>query len=410
MKERYKSAPNFNQSQLGVIETDEETIIKSVVIIQIGEDKVGDVIDKDFLSGIVSQGNESDLGIKSRFGHPNMCATTLGTFIGRYKNFSIIEEDGKSKAIADLYLDEITKKTQVEGKGISMHEYITHMAKSNPDMFGNSIHFSGKQKTVKEGEDVIYTNTLILDKFFASDLVDTPAATDNLFKSSNDFGVIVTQFLDENPEIFKTVQDNPKVMDDFINRYTNYTKQKNKDMSLIDTIKKKLGVTKNIDLTLADGEMVTVITDAETPAVEDRITDTEGNPVADGEHVLPEGSAIVTVDSVITEIKDAPSEEEEEEEEEEAEEALSTEEVVALKSFAKSIPDFMESMKTLKEVPEALGLITDTQKSLGDKFTTLAKSVGTEFEPNTDENIEGAGKKNGKEPRVKYTSHTKKNK
>lgn len=197
------------------------------LIVQEGIDKDSGYFGTDFLNALVEHGNAQSKGVKSRFGHPNMCKTTLGTFIGRYKNFKTVTENDRLKAIADLHLDPITKKTQVEGQGISYFDYITDMAENNPDMFGNSIHFTGGSEWTGielEGE------TKEVEKYsfgslVASDLVDSPAATHELFKSSNDFGVLGTQFLDENPEVFKALEDNPQLIDDFFNRYKSYKKK-----------------------------------------------------------------------------------------------------------------------------------------------------------------------------------------
>ena len=130
----FKSLPNFESTNINIDR--ENGIVKNTSIANFGDNQNDSFFDELFLNDIVKLGNESEKGIKSRFGHPNMCATSFGTFIGRYKNFSI--KDGN--VFADLHLDPITKKTQVEGKGITMFEYIMDMAESNADMFGNSIH------------------------------------------------------------------------------------------------------------------------------------------------------------------------------------------------------------------------------------------------------------------------------
>ena len=56
-----------------------------------------------------------------------------------------------------------------------------------------------------------------------------------------------------------------------------------------------------LDLTTVDGTPVIVVTEAEAPKVGDAVTDAEGKPVADGEHIF-EKIKVVTVDGVITEI------------------------------------------------------------------------------------------------------------
>lgn len=73
-------------------------------------------------------------------------------------------------------------------------------------------------------------------------------------------------------------------------------------MSILDKVKSAFGITKkNIDLTLEGGDVVTVITDAESPAVGDKV-EANGQPVADKVHILEDGTEIATQDSVITSI------------------------------------------------------------------------------------------------------------
>jgi hypothetical protein len=186
------------------------------------------------------------------------------------------------------------------------------MAESNPDMFGNSIHiFSECYESEVAGKNRVLHK---LDKFKAVDLVDDPAATDALFSSNpNDLGVIITDFLDNNPKIFHVIQKNPEIIQDFFDRYTNYSNRKsliNYNMNIFDKLKKKLGAKKDdafdIDLTLADGSIVTVITDAEEPQPGDAIVDDTGAPLADNQYVLPDGGAITVTGGVIEEITEAP--------------------------------------------------------------------------------------------------------
>jgi hypothetical protein len=299
-KKFFNALPNFNSKNLNVDR--ENGILKNTCIAQYGENKNDSFFDELFLADIVKFGNQAD-GIKSRFGHPNMCGTSFGTFIGRYKNFNIQNKD----VYADLYLDPITKKTSVEGKGIMMFDYIMDMAESNPDMFGNSIHiFSELYEKEVDGKNRVLH---ILDKFKACDLVDEPAATDTLFSDSKDLGVLVTQFLDNNPQLFATIEKQPDIIQDFFERYTNYSNRKsviNFNMSFLDKMKKKLQGKKDdafdVNITLGDGSIITVVTDATEPQVGDAVTDDTGAPLADDTYVLPDGGTIVVLAGVIDEI------------------------------------------------------------------------------------------------------------
>ena len=308
-KSLFNSLPNFSSTNINVDRKND--VLRNTCVANYGENKNGTFFDDIFLEDLVDQGN-TDKGIKSRFGHPNMCSTSFGSYIGRYKNFSVKTVDNQRKVFADLHLDQITKKTQVEGKGITMYEYIMSMAESNPDMFGNSIHiFADTVEEEINGKVQLLHRSV---KFKACDLVDDPAATDQLFSSSDDLGAIVTNFLDENPRVFESISKNPNIVEDFFERYSNYCERKSLNffnMNFFERMKNKAKPKKeddkfDIDITLADGSIIKVITDAEVPKVDDKVIDDTGAPVKDDEHLLPDGGSITTVGGVITEIKDKP--------------------------------------------------------------------------------------------------------
>lgn len=382
----FKATPQFKQPSMNV--DSDNGIIKNIVIVQQGDNKNGSFFNSQFISDLVAGGNLQTQGVKSRFGHPNMCSTSLGTFIGRYKNFS--EKDGK--AYADLHLDQITKKTQVEGKGISMWEYIVEMANNNPDMFGNSIHITSEM--FEEDYQGIKKQSHKFESLVASDLVDSPAATDSLFDESDDLGVIVTQFLDLNPEVFGTVVKNPSIIEDFFGRYADYLSSKsltNIDMSFIDKLKKKFGNDDSFDvnITLANGDIVTVVTEAEKPKVGDKVNDPEGKPVADGEHLLPDGSALVTEGGEIKEIKEAV------EPPKEGEEPTLTEvmqSVTALGNQFKTISAKFD--KSNKEALEGIEFIADKFSALDKRVTDMGKTVKSKYEAPDGEATGGKKKDN----------------
>lgn len=166
-------------SNLGVDTINEHTgIIKGVTIAREGIAKGhGVYLDSKFISEVARLGNEAEEGIKVRFGHPNMTSDALGTYLGRYKNFRVSEK----KVYADLHMDEIAKKSP---KG-DLYSYVFGMARSNPDMFGNSIVFkagnSRYEEELDENEEIITKEYVSIVALTASDLVDTPAATDSFF-------------------------------------------------------------------------------------------------------------------------------------------------------------------------------------------------------------------------------------
>ena len=388
MKHSYRSLPNFSKQKH--INVDRENdLVKNIEIAKYGRNKNESFFDEKFLQDLVSKGNEATQGVKSRFGHPNMCASSLGTYIGRYKNFNIKGQ----KVYADLYLDPISKKTEVEGKGIKMYDYIMDMAESNSDMFGNSIVIMGdrnQEELENEEGEVTKEVVMTLQSFLASDLVDDPAATDALFSVENDFGVIMTEFLDQNPQLFDVANDKPEIFMDFLQRYEAYQKRKPKNanttMNLFNKLKEQFGSKKeedenfDVDLTLATGGIVTVVTENEEPQDGDAVQDEEGNAVADGEHLLADGRTIVTEGGNITEIREAEEEEEGVgQEEQNSVAALNTKMDEFTKNFANAInmisDQFAKQDKDIKNLQK-----TVTSKKFSAPKKTERKKIQEEGE------------------------------
>lgn len=311
-KYQFRANPEYNQSSAQQIDA-EKGVIYGVVLAQKGMNKNGTYFSERFLNELKDKGEERGY-IKARFGHPTMCNNSLGSYIGRYKNFRVEDE----KLFGDLYLDEIAKDTNVEGRGITMYYYIMRMAQSNSDMFGNSIvilanyvieeYEEDGEKKEADGHELI--------EWISSDLVDDPAATDSLFHSAEDLGVKITDFLDENPQIFEILEKEPKILGDFFSRYEAYLGRKNnkKNMkkgvfarALVAMFGKSLF---DVDLTLANGDIITVETEAEEPAVGDKVKQkTDGGedaekPLADGDYLLKDERTLVVEGGVIKEIKE----------------------------------------------------------------------------------------------------------
>lgn len=362
MNQKYfKSLPNFSSTNINV--DTENGILRNTCVAMFGDNKNGSYFDEEFLKDLVKHGNEAEGGIKSRFGHPNMCSTSFGSYIGRYRNFSL--KDGN--VYADLFLDTTTKTLEVEGKGMKMFDYIMTMAENNPDMFGNSIHIYSEEYQKPIDGEVKYLHSL--QKFKAVDLVDDPAATDSLFSSNpNDLGVLITNFLDDNPKVFELISKKPDIISDFFERYNTYaarSKSLNKfDMSFLERLRKQFSSNDgndekfDIDVTLANGSVVTVQTEADQPQVGDPVVDDTGAPVPDDTHLLPDGGSIVTVGGVITEINEAPAN---------PDEPTTAEVMASVNKLQKTFEAFMKkSDKNQKENEQAFELlseeITNTRK------------------------------------------------
>jgi hypothetical protein len=175
---KFRTDVSFSQN---IDDINEEIgIIKGVTLAREGIAKGHGVhLDSKFISDLVELGNSQEQGVKARFGHPSMTSDAFGTYIGRFKNFRV---KGK-KAKADLYMDKVSKKSP---KG-DLYSYVFAMARSNPDMFGNSIVFkageSRYENELDENENVITKEYVSIVGLTASDLVDTPAATESLFSA-----------------------------------------------------------------------------------------------------------------------------------------------------------------------------------------------------------------------------------
>lgn len=213
-------------------------LLEGVHIMEVGEAKGHDIlIDSTTLMQIVELGNSQPQGVKCRFGHPNICAEALGTYLGRFKNFRFKDVN---TVIADLYLDETAKNTP----NGDLYSYVLTMAMTNPDMFGNSVVVKAAEPHMvivvnDEGEEEPM-EVLRVESLIASDLVDEPAATSKLF-DTNSFAALVTEFLDSNPQVFEIMNNNPDTVKQFMRKYNDYRKSLNKsnkmEKSLLDKFK-----------------------------------------------------------------------------------------------------------------------------------------------------------------------------
>ena len=193
-------------------------VLQKVIVAQSGKVKsYFEEIDSETLAQIVRLGNEKENGIKARFGHPNMCSSSFGTYIGRFKNFQVHNDS----VVADLHLDEVCK----ESPSGNLYDYIIKMARNNPDMFGASMAFVPAEPAIGEGE---YPLTRI-QELLATDLVDDPAATKSLF-AVDSFSYQATRFLDENPAIAWLISKKPETIIEFMLKYFSNTNTMKKEL------------------------------------------------------------------------------------------------------------------------------------------------------------------------------------
>lgn len=160
------------------------------------------------LDKIVELGNQSKIGIKSRFGHPNMSSTALGTFLGRAKNF---RRDGDIVR-ADLHIDSTAHATP-DG---DLAGYVMNLAESDPQAFGSSMviqwdeEFRGEKD--KDGKEL--PPFIRVKKLMSVDIVDDPAANNGLFgmpffsesvRPSAEMTAFLDRFLNEPEAVEKVI-------------------------------------------------------------------------------------------------------------------------------------------------------------------------------------------------------------
>lgn len=177
-------------------------------------------IDDDTLEGIEAAGNKPKMGLKSRFGHPNMSSTALGTFLGRAKNF--YRDDDIVRA--DLYLSKTAYKTP-DG---DLASYVLDLAEKDPDAFGTSVVLGewdleyridkkGVRQKDKNGKEL--PPMLRVGSLLAVDAVDDPAANDGMF---NRFFNDSVELSAKASEFLNKLLDNPEALDyviSFLERY-----------------------------------------------------------------------------------------------------------------------------------------------------------------------------------------------
>jgi len=216
--QRYFSTPPIFSAPVTNINR-ELGIIQGVTIARVGPAKGHNgFVDRTFLLQIIDNAATKTAGIKARFGHPNMCSQALGTYLGRFKNYSYSGDQVK----ADLHLDDTAKNTPSG----DLYSYVLDMAEKNPDMFGASIVFEiGESIFLEEEVDgkKLEKEYFRLKELRATDIVDEPAATDGLF-SANTFPGIATQFLDENPDIMDLILSKPDTVIEFLSNYITNSK------------------------------------------------------------------------------------------------------------------------------------------------------------------------------------------
>lgn len=201
-------------------------VIYGVGILNKGPINPGDAreweFDDESLDAVVTLGNKAGVGIKSRFGHPNMSSEALGTYLGRMKNF---RRDGEVVR-ADLFIDGTAYKTP----NGDLATYVLDLAENDPKAFGTSLVFEKELKTrVKENGEAQtdekgnpLPQLVRFTKVFASDVVDEPAATKGLLSTGAKFFPENVMLSAEFTRVLDTIlesQDALQVLQNFLERY-----------------------------------------------------------------------------------------------------------------------------------------------------------------------------------------------
>ena len=200
----------------------EKGIIYGFSVVEKGvlKDERGE-FNEEGLAIVASLGEKSKIGIKSRYGHPNMSNEALGTFLGRVKNFNV---DGDIVR-GDLHFDKTAYKTP----NGDLANYVMDLAESDPDAFGASmviqcklveqLEDNGKPKKDEKGKKAV--PLMMVTKLSNVDIVDDGAATNGMlssfFSDSVKPSAGMTNFLDK-------FLDNPDAIDktiSFLERYSN---------------------------------------------------------------------------------------------------------------------------------------------------------------------------------------------
>jgi hypothetical protein len=209
----------------------ESRTITDVIMCQVGEAKGHGVhLEQSFIEAGIAYANKhhASIGLKCRFGHPAMSNDALGTEVGRFKNFRVVDD----KMVADLHIYQSANLSPTHpGAG----DWILSMAEEDPnaimcsivfvpgeeyqyDEEGNKFYIAQNKKKYNP-ENKVYTE---LQELWATDLVDDGAATDKLFSAianPDKFAVVATQFLDEHPKIAEFLMQKPEKLQEFLNTY-----------------------------------------------------------------------------------------------------------------------------------------------------------------------------------------------
>jgi len=190
-------------------------------------------VDETTVEQVVAMGMQTgNVGLKARFDHPNACSGSMGTVIGRFKNF---RKEG-IQAKADLHLLESAAKSP----NGNYRDYILSLAEEAPDSFATSIVFRADESFIPEEsefkevdpQDPFFLPHVRIASLTHCDVVDEGAANDSFFSPvfgrPNYWKEQVEFFVNENPEILENILDtyfNSKKMEKEIETFEDAAKE-----------------------------------------------------------------------------------------------------------------------------------------------------------------------------------------
>jgi len=377
----------FSHLNQGLPTVDRENgIIRGVAVITGDREALGHEIyvDETTVNQVVAAGQEADKGpgLKARFDHPNACFRSIGTAVGRFRNF---RKEGL-KAKADLHLLDAAASSP-EG---DLRTHILDLAEEDPDIFATSIvftqdtpeEFSPEDFPSKDPEDAFFFPHARIDSLYACDIVDEGAANDGLFGRPDYLAEQAEKWGKEHPEILVNVLDN-------YFKSIGIDLEKLKQLSMSETTIKEEG--KSALASFVEG--VKSLTAKFTPEAEadEEVTEEVETPEAIAEEVATD-----EVTEPTAALEGEAADETEEEDEETTEDAT----VEATAELAELEAEELTSLKSENEdLKTKLSEVEDTINSLNDEIAKLSgKEIG--------EPITVGGAENVQDPAEGFTQET----
>ena len=270
------------------------------------------------VQSVVTLGNQKPIHCRRTHSGADM----LDGYLGKFDNF--VYEDGI--AYADFNMS-----PALESAYPSEAKFISTMIDKEPDMLGISVIGSNNQ--IENGEVIDITE---FTELYSCDIVGLPAATTSLFSNN---------------------QKESK-MNKFFSAFASVFTSKNKFATETVTTK--------------DGSSITIEAVGESMAIGDKVFDSEGNAVADGEiTIVVDGQeAVIEIENgAIKEVK--PVEAEEKTTEEKTTEELSEEEKKKEEEKSKTVPE--EFSKSIVALQAAIAEQGKKLAELTEKFSKASK-------------------------------------